>query len=82
MHGKTVEVIGTGKIGRIFIDICRGFVMNVIAYDAYPGDGDISYANLDELFERSDIISLHCPLTDEVMPMIYLNMQAIPTWVQ
>ena len=35
-HGKTVGVVGTGKIGRIFIDICRGFGMKVIAYDLFP----------------------------------------------
>lgn len=71
LHGKTVGVIGTGKIGRIFIDICKGFGMNVIAYDAYPAkDSDIEYVSLDELFERSDIISLHCPLTDETKHMI------------
>ena len=70
-HGKTVGVIGTGKIGRIFIDICRGFGMNILAYDLYPaGDSDIQYVTLDELFERSDIISLHCPLTDETRHMI------------
>ena len=71
LHGKTVGVIGTGKIGRIFVDICRGFGMNVIAYDAYPAaDNGINYVSLDELFERSDIISLHCPLTDETKHMI------------
>ena len=71
LHGKTVGVIGTGKIGRIFVDICRGFGMNVIAYDAYPAaDSGITYVSLDELFERSDIISLHCPLTDETKHMI------------
>ena len=71
LHGKTVGVIGTGKIGRIFIDICKGFGMNVIAYDAYPAkDSDIEYVSLDELFNRSDIISLHCPLTDETKHMI------------
>ena len=70
-HGKTVGVIGTGKIGRIFIDICRGFGMNVIAYDLFPAkDSGIEYVALDELFERSDIISLHCPLTDETRHMI------------
>ena len=70
-HGKTVGVIGTGKIGRIFIDICRGFGMEVIAYDLYPAEGsDIRYVTLDELFEKSDIISLHCPLTDETRHMI------------
>ena len=63
--------MGTGKIGRIFIGICRGFGMNVIAYDAYPAkDSDIEYVSLDELFARSDIISLHCPLTDETRHMI------------
>ena len=64
-HGKTVGVIGTGKIGRIFIDICRGFGMKIIAYDPFPAEGsDIEYVALDELFEQSDIISLHCPLND------------------
>ena len=70
-HGKTVGVFGTGKIGRIFIDICRGFGMNVIAYDLFPAkDSGIEYVSLDELLERSDIISLHCPLTDETRHMI------------
>ena len=70
-HGKTVGVIGTGKIGRIFIDICRGFGMKVIAYDRFPAaDSGIEYVTLDELFTRSDIISLHCPLTEETRHMI------------
>ena len=70
-HGKTVGVIGTGKIGRIFIDICRGFGMHVLAYDRFPAkDSGIEYVTLDELFEKSDIISLHCPLTDETRHMI------------
>ena len=70
-HGKTVGVVGTGKIGRIFIDICRGFGMNVIAYDLYPAkDSGITYVALEELLERSDIISLHCPLTDATRHMI------------
>ena len=76
LHGKTVGVAGTGKIGRIFIDICRGFGMNVIAFDKYPAkDSGIEYVSLDELFARSDIISLHCPLTDETRNMI--NAEAI-----
>ena len=70
-HSKTVGVIGTGKIGRIFIDICRGFGMNVIAYDLFPAkDSGIEYVTLDELLEKSDIISLHCPLTAETRHMI------------
>ncbi|MDO5138305.1 MAG: 2-hydroxyacid dehydrogenase [Oscillospiraceae bacterium] len=71
LHGKTVGIVGTGKIGRIFMDICRGFGMNVIAYDKFPAkDSGIEYVSLDELFDRSDIISLHCPLTDETKHMI------------
>ena len=70
-HGKTVGVIGTGKIGRIFIDICRGFGMKVIAYDLFPAkDSGIEYVPLETLFEQSDIISLHCPLTDDTRHMI------------
>jgi D-lactate dehydrogenase len=71
LHGKTMGVIGTGKIGRILIDICRGFGMNIIAYDKFPAaDSGINYVELGELFEKSDIISLHCPLTDENRHMI------------
>lgn len=78
LHGKTVGVIGTGKIGRIFIDICRGFGMNVIAYDLFPAkDSGIKYVSLEELFRSSDIISLHCPLTDDTRHMI--NADAIET---
>lgn len=70
LYGKTVGVIGTGRIGRVFIDICRGFGMKVLAFDKYPAEGldngdTIRYVSLDELFSNSDIISLHCPLTEE-----------------
>jgi len=80
LHGKTVGVIGTGKIGRVFIDICRGFGMKVLAFDKYPAtdldNGDtIRYTSLDEIFEKSDIISLHCPLTEETHHLI--NEEAI-----
>ena len=71
LHGKTVGVVGTGRIGRIFIDICKGFGMNVIAYDKFPAEGfGINYISLDELFEKSDIISLHCPLTDATRHLV------------
>ena len=75
LHGKTVGVIGTGKIGRVFVDICRGFGMNVLAFDKYPAEGldngdTIRYTDLEELFSKSDIISLHCPLTDETHHII------------
>lgn len=71
LYGKTVGVIGTGKIGRIFMNICRGFGMRVIAYDLFPiKDSDIEYVSLEELFKQSDIISLHCPLTPETAHII------------
>ncbi|MBO4782999.1 MAG: 2-hydroxyacid dehydrogenase [Lachnospiraceae bacterium] len=71
LHGKTVGIIGTGKIGRIFIDICKGFGMNVIAYDKFPAEGSgINYVSLSEIWEKSDIISFHCPLTDENRHMV------------
>lgn len=71
LHGKTIGVVGTGKIGRIFIDICHGFGMNVIAYDKFPAkDSGIYYVELDELWEKSDIVSFHCPLTDENRHMV------------
>ena len=71
LHGKTVGIIGTGKIGRIFIDICKGFGMNVIAYDKFPAEGSgINYVSLPEIWEKSDIISFHCPLTDENRHMV------------
>lgn len=75
LHGKAVGVIGTGRIGRVFIDICRGFGMKVLAYDKHPS-ADISeresirYVSLEELLENSDIISLHCPFTEETHHII------------
>lgn len=66
LHGKTAGVIGTGQIGRCFIDICRGFGMSILAYDPYPNKNvDYEYVSIDELLKRSDVISLHCPLTSE-----------------
>ncbi len=75
LYGKTVGVIGTGRIGRVFIDICRGFGMKVLAYDKFPAkeieDGErVRYVELDEIFEKSDVISLHCPLTEETHHLI------------
>ena len=75
LHGKTVGVIGTGRIGRVFIDICRGFGMRVLAYDKYPAPGldnddTIRYVEPDELLAASDIISLHCPLTEDTYHLI------------
>lgn len=71
LYGKTVGIIGTGKIGKIFSDICKGFSMNVIAYDKFPNPAyGLNYVSLDEIFEKSDIISLHCPLTEETKHLI------------
>ena len=74
LYGKTVGVIGTGKIGKVFINICRGFGMKVLAYDKFPSreieNEHVRYAELDELFEKSDVISLHCPLSEETYHII------------
>lgn len=71
LHGKTVGIVGTGKIGRVFADICKGFGMNVLAYDKFPNEAfGFNYVPLSEIWEKSDIISLHCPLTDETAHMI------------
>jgi D-lactate dehydrogenase len=71
LHGKTIGVIGAGKIGREFIKTCRGFGMEVIAYDKFPSEkGNITFVDKDELFRRSDIISIHCPLTPHTKHII------------
>lgn len=71
IHGKTIGVVGTGKIGRAFIDLCSGFGVDIIAYDPYPAkDSGINYVSFEELCKRSDIISLHCPLTKETHHII------------
>ena len=74
MYGKTIGVIGTGRIGKIFINICKGFGMNILAYDLYPDPNlDVQYVTLDELLSQSDMISIHCPLTPETKYMINKN---------
>lgn len=70
LYGKTVGVVGTGKIGMTFVEMCRGMGMNVIAYDPRPSQGYLEYVSLEELFARSDVISLHCPLTSETYHLI------------
>ncbi|KAK3897637.1 hypothetical protein C8A05DRAFT_38798 [Staphylotrichum tortipilum] len=67
LHGKTVGVVGTGKIGIAFARIARGFGCRLLAYDPFPGEafrqfGD--YVSLEELLAQSDFVSLHCPLTE------------------
>lgn len=71
LYGKTAGIIGTGKIGRTFMELCRGFGMKIVAYDAFPNEKlGIEYVDLDELLRRSDVISLHCPLTDQTRHML------------
>lgn len=76
MHGKTAGIIGTGKIAKILITILKkGFGLNILAYDVYPDmkfadEMGIEYVTLDELYKNSDIISLHCPLTEETKYLI------------
>lgn len=75
MHGKTVGIIGTGKIAKKLIKILRGFGMNILAYDLYPDynfarENQVVYTTLDELYHNSDIISLHCPLTEQTKYLI------------
>lgn len=75
LYGKTAGIVGTGKIARPLIHILKGFGMQVVAYDIYPDNRyalaeGIEYVTLDELYQRADIISLHCPLTDRNCHMI------------
>ncbi len=71
LHGKTVGIVGTGKIGKVFGNICKGFGMNILAYDKYPDESsDFQYVPLYKLLEESDVISLHCPLTEETRHII------------
>ncbi len=73
LHGKTVGVIGTGKIGKIFAKIMSGFGCKILVYDIKI-DPEISalgsYVTQDELFKNSDIISLHCPLNDKTRHLL------------
>ncbi|MER0438502.1 2-hydroxyacid dehydrogenase [Emticicia sp. W12TSBA100-4] len=74
LYQKTVGVIGTGKIGEAFARIMQGFGCKVIAYDVFPSQGlidsGVKYKTLDEVLQQSDIISLHCPLTDKTLHLI------------
>ena len=66
LRGKTVGVIGTGKIGQAVMEVLGGFGVDILAYDPYPIDDDrIHYVDLEYLFKNSDIVTLHCPLTDK-----------------
>lgn len=74
LEGKTAGVIGTGKIGQVVCSILKGFSMDVVAYDPFPNDEvaamGIPYVSLEVLFETSDVITLHCPLTPDTYHLI------------
>lgn len=75
LFGLTAGILGTGKIGRIMADILMGFGMKIIAYDPFPNtkwaqEKNIEYVDLEEIFKRSDVLSLHCPLTEETKHIV------------
>jgi D-lactate dehydrogenase len=74
LHGKTVGIIGTGKIGQAFARIMQGFGSKVIAHDLMINEqcleSGVEYVTLSELFSRVDILSLHCPLTKDTFHLI------------
>ncbi len=75
-YQKTAGIIGTGKIGAAMCRICHGFGMKVIAYDVYQNDSlkdFVEYVSLEQLLSDSDVISLHCPLTDSSYHLININ---------
>lgn len=75
LNGKTMGLIGTGKIGQVTAGIAKGFGMKVLAFDPYPNNDaakeiGFEYTDLDTLFAQSDVVSLHCPLTDSTKYII------------
>lgn len=71
LYHKCAGIIGTGKIGQAMIDICRGFGMHIVAYDPFPNESlGVEYLPLPELLSRADVISLHCPLTNDTRYII------------
>lgn len=74
LHGRTVGVVGTGKIGTVFARIMAGFGCRLLGYDvAVNPDCEalgLTYVSLEELFQQSDVISLHCPLTPKTRHMV------------
>ncbi len=78
MHEKTIGIVGTGKIAKVLIQLLEGFKVNLLAYDIFEDKEfakahGVRYTTLDELLEKSDIISLHCPLTPETRYLINEN---------
>lgn len=77
LAGKSIGIIGTGKIGRSTAQIAQAFGMNVLAYDVYPDEtltsNTFKYVELEDLFKESDVISLHCPLFEDTKGIINKN---------
>lgn len=78
VHGKTIGVAGTGKIGRAFISLLAGFGVRILAFDPYPNEAfaqehQVEYTDFETLCRESDVISLHCPLTPENRHLIDRN---------
>ena len=78
LYNKTVGLIGFGKIGGCFANICKGFGMKVICYDLFPSKQledqfGIKFVSLEEIYKQSDVISLHCPLTPQTKYIINEN---------
>jgi glycerate dehydrogenase len=74
LAGKTMGIVGFGRIGRRVGELARAFGMPVLAYDAFPPaspmGADVTWCELDDLFARADVISLHCPLTDQTAGLV------------
>lgn len=75
LNGRTAGVLGTGRIGQIFINICLGFGMKVVCYDKFPNkalmeSGKVTYVTQDEVLQQADVLSLHCPLLPETHHLI------------
>jgi glycerate dehydrogenase len=74
LSGKTMGIVGLGRIGRRVAELARAFGMSILAYDAFPqelpAEMAATWCTIDELFARADVISLHCPMTDQTAGMV------------
>lgn len=77
LEGKTMGIIGFGRIGQSVANVAEAFGMNILAYDTYKSDqskrADFKWAEIDELLSKSDIVTLHCPLFPETKGIINKN---------
>ena len=73
LHGKTVGIVGTGRIGAVVARILHGFGCRLLAYDPFPSPQCgtlVRYTELSELVEESDVVTLHCPLSPDTFHLI------------